>query len=75
MRDPLLQRLSLNVKVLRHSAGLTQEQLAERSGLHLTYIGGLETARRNPTLKTLATLARALSVPITDLVAGLEVDR
>jgi transcriptional regulator with XRE-family HTH domain len=44
----------------RVAAGLSQEQLAERAGLHPTYIGMIERGVRNATLEVAARLARAL---------------
>jgi DNA-binding XRE family transcriptional regulator len=53
--------------------GLSQEQLAERAGLHWTYVSGIERGRRNPGLNTLASLARGLKVPLSELLG--EIDR
>jgi transcriptional regulator with XRE-family HTH domain len=52
---------------LRAARGWSQERLAEEAGIHRTYLGGIETARRNPSLRNLIRLARALGVPIADL--------
>lgn len=49
-----------NAARLRRERGLTQEQLAERSGLSQQYISGLESGKRNPTVRTLFELAQAL---------------
>jgi transcriptional regulator with XRE-family HTH domain len=57
-----------NAARLRSEAGLTQEQLAERSGLSQQYISGLERGRRNPTVVTLYELASALGVSHVELV-------
>jgi transcriptional regulator with XRE-family HTH domain len=57
-----------NAARLRKEAGLTQEQLAERSGLSQQYISGLERGRRNPTVVTLYELAQALGVSHVELV-------
>jgi len=48
---------------------LSQEALAERAGLHRTYIGFVERAERNPTLKTMEKLARGLEVSLAELFA------
>ena len=57
-----------NAARLRQEAGLTQEQLAERSGLSQQYLSGLEQGRRNPTVVTLYELASALGVSHVELV-------
>lgn len=61
-----------NVKALRQQRGLTQEQLAFDAGLDLTYVGGIERGRRNPSLLVMARLAGALSVDIRELFDGFE---
>lgn len=57
-----------NAARLRKAAGLTQEQLAERSGFSQQYISRLEQGRRNPTVVTLYELATALGVSHVELV-------
>ena len=57
-----------NALRLRNSAGLTQEQLAERTGLSQQYISKLERGRRNPTVVTLFELASGLGASPVDLV-------
>lgn len=58
-----------NVKKFRLAAGLTQEQLAERSGFGQQYISDLERGRRNPTVVSLYEFSQALSVRPIDLLA------
>ena len=60
--------LASNVVNLRKSMSMSQEQLAERSGLHRTYIGAVERRERNVTLSTLEALANALKVTVTQLL-------
>lgn len=57
-----------NAARLRREKGLTQEQLAELSGLSQQYISGLEQGRRNPTIVTIHELAVALEVTHLDLL-------
>jgi transcriptional regulator with XRE-family HTH domain len=57
-----------NAARIRKERGLTQEQLAERSGLSQQYLSGLERGQRNPTIVTLYELAEALGVPHVELV-------
>ncbi|AWM06078.2 helix-turn-helix domain-containing protein [Bradyrhizobium symbiodeficiens] len=48
---------------------MTQEKLAFESDLDLTYIGGIERGRRNPSLLAMARIADALSVPLVKLLS------
>ena len=56
-----------NVRRVRKRAGLTQEHLASVSGIHVSYISGVETGKRNPTLRVILTLSSALGVKPADL--------
>jgi transcriptional regulator with XRE-family HTH domain len=51
-----------NVRRLRQIAGLTQEQLAFEASIDLTYVGGIERGRRNPSLLVMVRIAEALRV-------------
>lgn len=51
---------------------MTQEELAAASDLHATYISGLETARRNPTLTVLGRIANSLGIPLSELLEGID---
>ena len=57
-----------NFARLRQEKGLTQEDVAARSGFSQQYLSGLERGRRNPTILTLFELAQALGVTHVDLV-------
>lgn len=57
-----------NVERLRRAKGMTQEQLAERSGFSQQYISGLENGQRNPTVVTLYEIACALEAAPVDLL-------
>lgn len=58
-----------NVARARRAKGLTQEQVADRSGFSQQYLSSLERGRRNPTIITIYELAQALGVEHVELVA------
>lgn len=61
------------LRFLRSAAGLTQDELSERSGVHTTEISRLEKGEGNPTLKTVKRLAKGLGCPCSHLFALEEV--
>lgn len=69
-RDQFLVQVGKRIRTLRESKGISQEGLAEKSGLHRTYIGGVERGLRNPSLKSLARMAKALGVAVGQLFDG-----
>ena len=56
----------------REAIGMTQETLAEKAGLHPTYIGMLERRLRNPSLNVMKSLAEALRTPLHRLIEDSE---
>ncbi|MGH2625503.1 MAG: helix-turn-helix domain-containing protein [Anaerolineales bacterium] len=64
----LRARLAVRLRTLRRDRGLTQQQLAAKAGLSREYLARLERARQDPTLSTLAKLAKALRVTAADLL-------
>lgn len=67
------QLVGRNFARLRREKGLTQEDVAARSGFSQQYISSLERGRRNPTVITLYELAQALGVSHVDLVVPEDV--
>ncbi len=59
------------LRELRQRAGLSQEDLAYRAGLHRTYVSDVERGTRNVSLVTVARLAAALRLNASELVEGL----
>lgn len=64
----LRQVLAANIKRLRKERGMSQEDLAFESGLHRTYISGIERSIRNVGLDNIGTLAAALRVEPNELL-------
>jgi transcriptional regulator with XRE-family HTH domain len=60
--------IGANVRRLRLAKGLTQEQMAADAGIDLTYAGGIERGRRNPSLEVLTRVAAALGAELPDLL-------
>ena len=71
-RDPVLARFGLRLRQCREAKGLTQERLAEKAGLDQTYISGIERGLRNPGIRNVVRLARALGLHTTSLLEGVE---
>jgi len=72
MCPSLLQKLGGNIRAIRLNKGFSQEKLAERSGLHRTYVGGVERGERNISFVNLVRLAKALDIPVETLVKDIE---
>jgi transcriptional regulator with XRE-family HTH domain len=58
-----------NVRRWRGQRRLTQEQLAFEAEIDLTYMGGIERGKRNPSLMVMGRIAKALSVPLPKLLS------
>lgn len=67
----IVKSFGTKLQNLRKQQGISQERLAELSGLHRTYISSLERGKRNPTLTTLSAIATALNVDMSYLVTGI----
>jgi transcriptional regulator with XRE-family HTH domain len=64
--------LGLAVKARRGERGLTQEQLANDTGLHQRWISNVETGKRNPSYGSLRRLAAGLDLNTSELLARAE---
>lgn len=63
------QRLAVNLRRLRHEKGWSQEDYADRAGIHRTYVSDIERGARNPTITVVEKLAKPY-----DITAGALLD-
>lgn len=67
MKEKILSDFGKRVRQLRKKSSLSQEQLAERTGFHRTYIGMVERGERNPALVNIKVFADSLEVSLSTL--------
>ncbi|HXS32319.1 MAG TPA: helix-turn-helix transcriptional regulator [Solirubrobacterales bacterium] len=73
MSEKALQALGEAIRARRAEIdGLSQEGLADRAGMHRTYVSEIERGLRNPSYRNLVKLAAALELPLSELVAQAE---
>ncbi len=65
------KKFGKRLRTLREERGWSQEEFADRAGLHRTYVSAVERGVRNPTLSVLGRLAEALGVSIEVMIKGL----
>lgn len=64
----ILEKFGNKMQKTRQSMNVTQEELAAMLGMHRTYIGLIERGERNPTIRTLYKIAKALKVSASELL-------
>lgn len=66
------KQLGMRIRYLRNKKKLSQEDLALNAGINKNYLSDLERGSRNPTLKILEKLAKALEINLETLMKGIE---
>ena len=61
-------RLAANLRAVRASLGISQEELADRAGVDRTFVGSVERRERNISLDNIERLAHALNLDVADLL-------
>jgi transcriptional regulator with XRE-family HTH domain len=69
---PRIGGLGAAIRLRREERQLTQDQLAERAGLHSSYVSFLENERRHPCWETLCALSAALEIRLSLLIRRAE---
>ena len=72
MKDIRLEQFGVRVRSLRQKARLSQEELADKAGIHRTYIGGVERGERNLGFINILRIADALEISPASLFKGIE---
>ena len=72
MADPLTTAFGQVIRRRREAAGLSQEELGEKTHLSRNYIGMVERGETNPTLLVLYSLAKALETTMVSVISELE---
>lgn len=60
-------RVSRNIQRIRRERDLSQEEVAHRADIHQTYLSGVETGRRNPSILVVERIANALGVDVSEI--------
>jgi len=68
MKKKILIQFGQKVREERMKRGLSQEEFAEKVGVHRTYIGMIERAEKNITLENIEKIAKALKMKVSDLL-------
>lgn len=71
-RDPILCAFGQSVAKHRRAKALSQEALAEKADLDRTYLSDIERGVRNPGIKNVVLIAKALGIPASDLLKGVK---
>jgi len=66
------KNLGNRIRQLRHEKNISQEELADKCGLHRTYIGGIERGERNPSLDNLGKISKALEIRLFELFRSID---
>lgn len=68
----ILVSIGKRIQAIREKAGLTQEQLEEKTGVNTKYISAIERGQKNVTVKTLEKIAKGLNIELYELFLVLE---
>ncbi len=69
---PIKTAFGEKVRAQRKKMRLSQEELAHRASVHMTYLSAIERGERNPALENLYAIANALGVPLAELFRSRE---
>ncbi len=68
MAIDICEQFGANLRRIRHERGFTQEELAYRVGMDVSYLSELENGRKEPCLRKMKEISQGLDVPLTELL-------
>lgn len=68
MKKDIVKQFGIRIRNLRTEAGWSQEELADKTGFHRTYIGMIERGERNLSLRNIETFAKTFNISISKLL-------
>ena len=71
MSNDILIKFGKRVQSLRKEKGWSQEELADRSNFHRTYIGFIERGERNISLKALKILSQTFGISLSEILKNI----
>jgi len=71
-KGDIRERFGFAVKDRREALGLTQEEFAEKAGIHRTYLSDIERGTRNVSLINIERVAQGLSMKLSELFQAVE---
>ena len=71
MATDICEQFGANLRRIRRKQKLTQEELAYRVGMDVSYLSELENGRKEPCLRKMKEIAQALHIPVTQLLRGI----
>ena len=66
-RMSIQSRVSRNIQRIRREKDLSQEEVTHRADIHQTYLSGVETGKRNPSILVVERIAKALGVDVSEI--------
>ena len=72
MDKPIASTFGAVLREKRQEAGISQEQLADRAGLHRTYVSLIERGKRTASIEVVRRVASALGLTMVDLISATE---
>ena len=71
MATDICDQFGGNLRRIRRKHGFTQEELAHRVGMDVSYLSELENGRKEPCLRKMKELSQALEIPLAQLLRGI----